>query len=348
MEEGKVTPVVFTGNAREYFGIWIVNLLLSIITLGIYSAWAKVRRKKYFYQHTFIDGVAFDYHASPIAILKGRMLAFAFFVLYSISVQISPMFSGLVTLVLLLAMPWIIMRSLTFNARNSSYRGLRFDFNGKLKDAISCYIAWPLLMAFTLGLIYPLIAHRRNRFIMQGHRFGLSQVQSDFSVGDFYKVYLKAFAIFFVVVLAVGAIVFVSLSALDINFNFKNEQTGPSLIIWPLLAAYLFSISVAAGYLRSRVLNLIWKSSHIDHVGFDSILRARGLIWLYLSNLVAIIFSLGLLVPWAHVRTARYHADRLALIGVTDFDQFIGEKKAEVKAAGEEIGEMFDIDLAFG
>ena len=64
----KKTPVVFTGNAREYFGIWIVNLLLSILTLGIYSAWAKVRRKKYFYQHTLIDGAGFDYqlglHAS--------------------------------------------------------------------------------------------------------------------------------------------------------------------------------------------------------------------------------------------------------------------------------------------
>jgi len=69
------TPVVFTGRAGEYFGIWIVNLLLSIVTLGIYSAWAKVRRKKYFYNNTLIDNVGFDYHASPIAILKGRIIA---------------------------------------------------------------------------------------------------------------------------------------------------------------------------------------------------------------------------------------------------------------------------------
>ena len=75
------TPVVFTGKAGEYFGIWIVNLLLSIVTLGIYSAWAKVRRKKYFYNNTLIDGVGFDYHANPIAILKGRVIAFVLFVL---------------------------------------------------------------------------------------------------------------------------------------------------------------------------------------------------------------------------------------------------------------------------
>ena len=44
----KTTPVIFEGKTSEYFGIWIVNLLLSLLTLGIYSAWAKVRRKKYF------------------------------------------------------------------------------------------------------------------------------------------------------------------------------------------------------------------------------------------------------------------------------------------------------------
>jgi len=38
----------FTGRGTEYFGIWIVNLLLTIITLGIYSAGAKVRRLQYF------------------------------------------------------------------------------------------------------------------------------------------------------------------------------------------------------------------------------------------------------------------------------------------------------------
>ena len=28
----------FTGSGSEYFGIWIVNLLLTVVTVGIYSA----------------------------------------------------------------------------------------------------------------------------------------------------------------------------------------------------------------------------------------------------------------------------------------------------------------------
>ena len=64
--------VEFTGNWREYFGIWIVNILLTILTLGIYSAWAKVRRKRWFYGHTFIAGSSFDYHGRPVQILERR------------------------------------------------------------------------------------------------------------------------------------------------------------------------------------------------------------------------------------------------------------------------------------
>src|SRR6476620_11445195 len=65
----------FSGTASEYFRIWIVNLALSIATLGIYSAWAKVRRKRYFYSQTSLDGEPFEYTGQPVAILKGRVLA---------------------------------------------------------------------------------------------------------------------------------------------------------------------------------------------------------------------------------------------------------------------------------
>ena len=67
----------FTGRAGEFFGIWFVNLSLSILTLGIYSAWAKVRTERYFYGNTRLAGAAFEYFASPIAILKGRLIAYA-------------------------------------------------------------------------------------------------------------------------------------------------------------------------------------------------------------------------------------------------------------------------------
>src|SRR5258706_2352402 len=67
----------FEGSGREYFKIWIVNLALSIVTLGIYSAWAKVRSKRYFYGNSYIGEHAFEYHGSPLGILVVRLIALA-------------------------------------------------------------------------------------------------------------------------------------------------------------------------------------------------------------------------------------------------------------------------------
>ena len=41
-----LSPMRFTGIGWEYFRIWVVNMLLTLLTLGIYSAWAKVRKAR--------------------------------------------------------------------------------------------------------------------------------------------------------------------------------------------------------------------------------------------------------------------------------------------------------------
>src|SRR6187402_1366842 len=75
-------PFEFRGDGGEYFRIWIVNLLLTIVTLGIYSAWAKVRRLRYFYGNTYLDGHSFEFHGRPLAILKGRLIVFGAYLLF--------------------------------------------------------------------------------------------------------------------------------------------------------------------------------------------------------------------------------------------------------------------------
>src|ERR1700722_353561 len=90
----------FTGSGAEYFGIWIVNLLLTIVTLGIYSAWAKVRRLKYFYRHTEVAGSGFDFHGSPIRILVGRVLALVMLIAYNYSVRLHSIWTLIILVVL--------------------------------------------------------------------------------------------------------------------------------------------------------------------------------------------------------------------------------------------------------
>src|SRR6476660_4938390 len=102
----------FRGSGGEFFRIWIVNIALTLITLGVYSAWAKVRTRRYFYGNTFVAGTAFDYHASPLRILIGRLIALALFVGYNISAGISPFLSIPWIIIFAAAIPWLIISSL--------------------------------------------------------------------------------------------------------------------------------------------------------------------------------------------------------------------------------------------
>ena len=133
----------FTGTTREYFGIWIVNVLLTIVTLGVYSAWAKVRRQRYFYGNTWLAGASFDYPAKPVRILIGRLIVLGVLVAYNLALQFQPIVGGLIALALIFAAPWFIMRGLRFSARVTSYRNIRFDFTGKYGGGFLAYCSAP-------------------------------------------------------------------------------------------------------------------------------------------------------------------------------------------------------------
>jgi uncharacterized membrane protein YjgN (DUF898 family) len=449
MNDTKTTQVEFTGKASEYFGIWIVNLLLSLVTLGIYSAWAKVRRKKYFYHNTLIDNVGFDYHAKPIAILKGRIIAFLLFLAYAFGGQFNFFIPMIVVVIFFIALPWLVIRASKFNARNTSHRGLRFDFVGKIGEAALIYILLPIVTLFSLYLAWPYMDHQRNKFMVNNHKFGLSQFDFKAKVSSFYKVYAiliivpligilaavaipayqsyvkkseeaaarqssisMPFAVGFVdvessnrMVLAAneveeepyrvervysdnegaeepvgneevltddaydeGAEYYEDEAALEeksfeeiyresqLEQQRERDQMIADVLSSPTKAlgglafviAYLVFIFAFVAYFKSRIGNLVWNNASLDDITFNSTLRARDYLWIYVTNILAIALTFGLATPWAQVRLARYRASKLQIVGDVDFDKFVGDKKEEVKATGEEIADFFDVDFSFG
>src|SRR6202051_3305376 len=101
----------FTGRGSDYFGIWIVNMLLTIVTLGIYSAWAKVRRLKDFYRHTEVAGSSFDFHGRPTRILIGRVIALGMLFAYNYSVRLQSALTIVVLAAIAFVMPWLLRNS---------------------------------------------------------------------------------------------------------------------------------------------------------------------------------------------------------------------------------------------
>ena len=140
----------FDGSGFEYFKIWIVNILLTIITLGLYYPWAKVRNRRYFCANSVLEGRNFEYHATGKQLFIGYLIAMGLFLTFIIIQNISPVGSGLVVLVFILALPWIIWRSLKFNMRMTSFSNVRFGFDGVLGGAYINYLLLPIVSVLVL------------------------------------------------------------------------------------------------------------------------------------------------------------------------------------------------------
>ncbi|MBD8164760.1 YjgN family protein [Erwinia persicina] len=149
--------VLFHGRSGEYFSIWLVNVLLTLVTLGIYSAWATVRRRRYFFGNTEIAGDRFDYHARPVDILKGRIIVFVGLVLFFILSSAMPAISLVFLLAFCALIPWIIIRSWRYNALMSSFRGVRFNYLCRVGRAYWTMYLCPVLLIVALYAVMALI-----------------------------------------------------------------------------------------------------------------------------------------------------------------------------------------------
>ncbi len=147
--------LTFTGKGGEYFKIWIVNVLLSIITLGFYYPWAKVRTRRYFYANMLYNDRQFNYHATGKQLFLSYVIALILLLTYVFVGQFFPPVGLLLFIILAIGMPWVIWRSLMFNARMTSFSNVRFGFHGQLSTAYFIYLLLPIIIgvAFYMPII---------------------------------------------------------------------------------------------------------------------------------------------------------------------------------------------------
>jgi len=328
--EDAFVPLKFNGRTDEYFRIWIINVCLSLVTLGIYSAWAKVRRKRYFYGNTLLNDAGFEYLADPKAILKGRLIVLVVFAAYS-AFSKSPVAAAF-WILYFLALPYIVIKAARFNAMNSAYRNVRFKFGigfppetGLSRHHIAGYsktsqflILPVVLVPLSLGLLYPYYAFRKRQFILEHSAYGSMPFSFDARPAAFYSAYCRAALLF--IFFLVGTIVTVGIAALPLYILF-------------------------AAYRDAAVGRLSWQHTKLGSLGFECNWKTKDLFKLHLLNSLAIIFSFGLMVPWAAIRTARYELQGLAIGPVGAIDGFVAVEHEQVSATGDEAGELLGFDF---
>ncbi len=340
-------PVNFTGRTDEYFKIWIVNTALTVVTLGIYSAWAKVRKLRYFYGKTEIAGGTFDYHAKPVAILIGRIIAVGMLIAYYLSSHIHPMAPLIIILIIFLAVPYLVVRSRIFNLRNTSYRNIRFNFLDAYADSFKAFYGGALVTVFSFGLASPTALYWRNKFAIDNSGFGRTLFRFHGEHSRFYAIVYASIGI-----ALVGGILyalFMGVVGPMVMPAPGSETTLIGEIVFTILTLGIFAVYAVVGvYVQVRLRNYTYSNSTLGNNEFVSTLSVRDMLVLYATNALAIAFSLGLLTPWAQIRMAKYRADNTLVLLADDWEDYVSAKNQGGSALGDEIGEVFDVDVDFG
>lgn len=339
--------LVFKGETSEYFRIWIVNLALTIVTLGIYSAWAKVRKQRYFYGNTYLADSAFGYHADPIRILKGRIIAALFVGAYFLALRTSIAATLSVLALVALLSPWLVVKSRMFTARVTSWRGLRFNFKPDYAGAYKYLLGWLIAGLLTFGLLMPRLARERYRFIVTRSAYGNTEFDCNPGIGRFYKTAFAAVGLVFCIAFVV--VIGVMLVSLFLGVSPKSSPNAAKAFSYlSVLLNYAILGPVLLAYTHSRNLNEVLNHTRLGPHTFKSTLSATTLTGLYIGNVFAIVATLGLLTPWAQIRLARYRAQSVTLLAGASLENFTGEPVGDApSAASEELSSFLDLDFGF-
>jgi uncharacterized membrane protein YjgN (DUF898 family) len=335
----------FHGNAGEYFRIWAVNMSLTILTLGIYSAWAKVRKNRYVYGNLELAGNHFAYLAKPLIILRGRLVALVLLGVFIGGQFIFPFLSYLLLVFISLITPWLLVRSRMFNMRYTAYRNIRFGFSPAYGQSYKVIFGYFLLTIVTLGLAAPYAHFKRNQLIVDNTRFGNLQMKLDKVATRFYVAY--GLAVVF------GAVLLVPLRNMFSGAGFGAADNGEPVL--PILGLIPFVVMGLAYYTvgqftNAYILKVTTNSTHIGEAG-DAGHRLgcdwslAGMLGILVTNMIAIVCSLGMLIPWAHMRVLRYQLDHTWVDVGGGLDAVVAGQEQVVSSIGEEIGDVFDVDI---
>ncbi|MFK8138025.1 MAG: YjgN family protein [Bdellovibrionales bacterium] len=338
-----IHEVLFYGNEKEYFRIWIVNTVLSILTLGIYSAWAKVRNNKYIYQNLSIDGHRFNYHATPIEILRGRLIAVVFLALIvALAFALPTKFLLPMAIIPILLSPFIFNSSLRFNLKMTSYRNLRFYFKGSYGETLWYYTIAPILTIFTLYIALPVALRSQAKYSNDNKTFGSTKFESNPQT----SVYYKAFG--WSALAGIGITIFSTVVALLFFVDLSNPQAAasPMATVFNLFIYGLY-FSIVVSIWQAIIRNHTFSVTEIPEiVKMYSAVEIPSLIRLRLENLGMIVVSLGLLIPFTKIRTIRFFAEATRIGIKPNLEKVVANQQDQQSSVGDALSDSLDMDIS--
>ncbi len=303
----------FHGTGQKLFALQLVNILLSIITLGIYYPWAKAAYLRYSMSETEFAGTRFVFHGTGFEMFKGMIIGLlviggAYALCGYLVVAHHPFIGGfLLFFFMLLIIPYAIHSSMQYRTSRTSWRGIHFGYRGDLKQLMNLSVKGIFLTILTLGIYGAWYAMELRSYVLGHVRIGSVEMKYKGKGGKYFTMNLLGY---FLTAITFGIYGFWWMKD-QFNYYVDNlvlEQNGKEIRL----------------------------KSNATGLGFAK---------MFVINISLILFTLGIATPWAVVNLLKFTFANVEFLDELDLDA-IQQTEAEYKnAAGEDLSGMLDLGI---
>jgi uncharacterized membrane protein YjgN (DUF898 family) len=138
-------PLEFSGRGGEFFRVWIVNLLLTVVTIGFYTPFARRRTAQYFYSHTLVADSPLEFTAQQRRMVVGFVLLVALYLGFKIASQTGQhTVASAMALGAALLAPYFWASAMRFRLNATRWRGVRMQFTAGWGEVYRA--SWPVFV----------------------------------------------------------------------------------------------------------------------------------------------------------------------------------------------------------
>jgi uncharacterized membrane protein YjgN (DUF898 family) len=308
----------FYGEGGKYFGILIVNFLLTLVTLGLYYPWARAKNMQYLYGETEFAGSRLQFHGTGKEMFKGFIKAIALLaVLLGVYYLLTASRSTALALVgtvwyivgIMLIIPLAIHGGLRYRMSRTSWRGIHFGYRGRLGELFRLFVRDAVLTVVTLGIYGSWMSIHLRKYCIGHVRLGNCTFRYDGDGSDFFWL------------------------------NFKG-------ILLTIVTLGIYSFWYARD-LNRYYINHLKLQQDGNEFSFTTHISAGDIFLMGITNYFLIVFTLGIGTPWAILRQIRMVIDNIELDGAFNAETVIQTEEDYSNATGDDMLDMLDVGLDF-
>jgi uncharacterized membrane protein YjgN (DUF898 family) len=348
---GQMRPLaIFTGSGWELFKIHILNYLFTLLTLGVYAFWAKVKVRKYLWGNTVVLGENLEYTGTGGELFKSFLIVMLLGVLgtaafYACSL-LFPIASSLVLVIVLVPVGYFASyQTLRYRLTRTRWRGIRGNMDGSALGYAAAGAGYSLLAVLTLFIGMPLKTARLTAKRLNASFFGSRRLAFSGRAGALFAAWMK----FYVLLLVFGAGAALAFHALGIDqwLETVEEDSIPfalgafASVFGVLLLMGLLTIAYRAAVVRWLFGNLAFGDMRFAAKGYT----AWSLFKLLAGNVLLLAFTLGIAYPWTEIRSLRFLLSSIRYSGDPQLRELLQNTLPE-RSRGEGLLDALDMDLA--